>query len=96
MNGVGQRGVDEDGRRRRGHGEREIGVGGGFDENRGCGGVGTTGVLDVTTGKLAGVPVGKVAPSVQMTWPVPPAPGEVQVQPVGAVMLTNVVLGGVC
>jgi hypothetical protein len=42
------------------------------------------------------VPLFKLAAAVQITWPVAPTAGEVQVHPVGGVTEAKVVLVGVC
>ena len=42
------------------------------------------------------VPLAKLAAAVQITCPVAPTAGEVQVHPVGGVMEVNVVFDGVC
>ena len=62
----------------------------------GAAGVGPGLMVTTKENPVAVEPLLRDEPSVQMTFPVAPTAGEVQLQPLGAAMEVNVVFGGVC
>lgn len=62
----------------------------------GAAGVGPGLMVTTNVNAVVVVPLVSAEPSVQITFPVAPDAGDVQVQPVGAAIEVNVVFGGVC